>query len=78
VEIGQQARAVAFVIRSPGGPAVGENDVAGWVKSRMAGYKVPARVWFVDAFPVTHSANGDKIQRARLREEALARLTQTP
>lgn len=78
VEIAQQARAVAFVIRSPGGPAVGENDVAGWVKSRMAGYKVPARVWFVDAFPVTHSANGDKIQRARLREEALARLTQTP
>ena len=78
VEIAQQPRAVAFVIRSPGGPALDENEVAGWVKSRMAGYKVPARVWFVDDFPVTHSANGDKIQRAKLREAALARLAQTP
>jgi fatty-acyl-CoA synthase len=40
--------------------------------------KVPARVWFVEAFPVTHSANGDKIQRANLREAALARLAETP
>ena len=78
VEIAQQTRAVAFVIRRAGGPPVGEADVAGWVKSRMAGYKVPARVWFVDAYPVTHSANGDKIQRAKLREAALARLAETP
>lgn len=78
VEIAQQTRAVAFVIRRAGGPPVGEADVAGWVKSRMAGYKVPARVWFVEAFPVTHSANGDKIQRAKLREAALARLAETP
>lgn len=78
VEIAQQTRGVAFVIRRAGGPAVGEADVAGWVKSRMAGYKVPARVWFVDAYPVTHSANGDKIQRTKLREAALARLAETP
>ncbi len=78
VEIAQQTRAVAFVIRRAGGPPVGEADVAGWVKSRMAGYKVPARVWFVDAYPVTHSANGDKIQRAKLREAALARLAEVP
>jgi len=31
---------------------------------------VPARVWFLDAFPVTESANGIKIQRAKLREMA--------
>ncbi len=78
VEIAQQNRGVAFVIRRAGGPAVGEADVAGWVKSRMAGYKVPARVWFVDAYPVTLSANGDKVQRAKLREAALARLAEAP
>jgi fatty-acyl-CoA synthase len=35
---------------------------------------VPARVWFVERFPVTESANGVKIQRAKLREMALERL----
>ncbi|MDP1691130.1 MAG: AMP-binding protein [Burkholderiaceae bacterium] len=77
VEIARQTRGVAFVIRSEGQQtAVSEADVVAWVKSRMAGYKVPAQVWFVDTYPVTHSANGDKIQRARLREIALARLAE--
>ncbi len=77
VEIAQQTRAVAFVIRQPEQDAVvSETAVVAWVKSRMAGYKVPAQVWFVDAYPVTHSANGDKIQRARLREMALSRLAE--
>jgi fatty-acyl-CoA synthase len=31
-------------------------------------------VWFVDAFPVTQSSNGVKIQRARLRDLAIERL----
>jgi len=75
VEIAQQMRGVAFVIRREGA-VVSETDVVRWVKSRMAGYKVPARVWFVDAYPVTHSANGDKVQRAKLREAALARLAE--
>ncbi|HQR72181.1 MAG TPA: hypothetical protein PLE54_16370 [Burkholderiaceae bacterium] len=33
-----------------------------------------ARFLFVDAFPVRHSANGDKVQRTKLREMAAARL----
>jgi fatty-acyl-CoA synthase len=40
----------------------------------MASFKVPARVWFVDQFPVTPSANGTKIQRGKLREMAQQRL----
>jgi fatty-acyl-CoA synthase len=32
---------------------------------------VPARVCAIDAFPVTQSANGIKIQRGRLRDRAL-------
>ena len=42
----------------------------------MAGFKVPARVWFVDEFPTTDSPNGLKIQRARLRDMALEHLSQ--
>jgi fatty-acyl-CoA synthase len=33
---------------------------------------VPRRILLVDEFPTTRSANGDKIQRVRLRETAAA------
>ncbi|MFK4448889.1 fatty-acyl-CoA synthase [Caballeronia udeis] len=68
-----QPRPVAFVIPLAGhdiDPAM----VIGVVKSRIAAFKVPARVWSVDAFPVTQSSNGVKIQRARLREMAVTRV----
>ena len=74
VEIGGQSRCVAFVI--PGRDAPRESDVIAAAGRRMAAFKVPARVWFVGEFPVTQSANGVKIQRAKLREMALARLAE--
>ena len=43
----------------------------------MAAFKVPARVWFLETFPVTQSANGTKIQRTKLREMAIERLRQS-
>jgi fatty-acyl-CoA synthase len=44
------------------------------LRERLAGYKVPARIYVVEAFPVTDSANGIKIQRARLRAMAMDRI----
>ena len=44
------------------------------LRARLAAFKVPARLWWVDAFPVVNSANGTKIQRNKLREMAQARL----
>jgi fatty-acyl-CoA synthase len=35
---------------------------------------VPVRIFALDAFPTTTSANGTKVQRAKLREMAQARL----
>jgi len=49
-------------------------EVIDAARAIMAGFKVPARVWFVQGFPTTQSANGTKIQRARLREMARERL----
>lgn len=73
VGIEGQLRCVAFVA-----PATGATlDEAGLIaaaRQRMAGFKVPARVWFLDTLPVTVSANGAKVQRAKLREMALERL----
>ncbi len=74
VDIERKLRCVAFVLLRADA-AVTDSEVTAWVRARMAGYKVPAHVWFVEAYPVTHSANGDKIQRARLREMATQRLT---
>lgn len=39
-------------------------------KSNLAGYKVPVHIAFVEDFPMTESANGLKIQRSKLRENA--------
>jgi fatty-acyl-CoA synthase len=72
VEIGGNARCIAFVIRTPGSQTR-EEDIAGACSS-MAAFKMPARIWFIAEFPATQSANGTKIQRGLLREMALERL----
>lgn len=73
IEIGTQARCAAFVIAKPGA-SPRESDLIAHVKARLAGYKVPTRIFFIDAFPVTDSANGVKIQRAKLRAMAMERI----
>jgi fatty-acyl-CoA synthase len=73
VEIERQTRAAAFVIPAHGAE-MREADVIAAAAARMAGFKVPARVWAVDHFPTTPSANGTKIQRAALRAMAAERL----
>jgi fatty-acyl-CoA synthase len=72
VDLKGQARCVAFVIPA-GEPPMHETLIA-HLRERLAGYKVPARIYVVDAFPVTDSANGVKIQRARLRAMAMERI----
>jgi fatty-acyl-CoA synthase len=73
VDIGQQPRAVAFVIAAPGA-GIDEHAAIDAAARALAAFKVPARVWFVDSFPVTQSSNGTKIQRTKLREMAIERL----
>lgn len=69
VDIDGEQRPVAFVIPAPGA-APTEAGVVSALRGVIAAFKVPARVWFVDAFPTTPSANGTKIQRGALRERA--------
>lgn len=76
VEIGPQMRSVAFVIAAAGAQPSEAGVIAGAAQV-MAAFKVPARVWFVDDFPKTLSANGTKIQRAKLRDMAVERLRGT-
>lgn len=72
VDLKGQARCVAFVI--PAGTSPQQEVLTAHLRERLAGYKVPARVYVVDAFPVTDSANGVKIQRAKLRAMAMDRI----
>jgi fatty-acyl-CoA synthase len=72
VDLKGQARCVAFVIPAREPPK--QDALIARLRERLAAYKVPARIYVVDAFPVTESANGVKIQRARLRAMALERI----
>ncbi|WP_441238077.1 AMP-binding protein [Bradyrhizobium sp. 930_D9_N1_4] len=72
VDLKGNARCVAFVIPASEPPQ--QDKLFARLRERLAGYKVPARIYVVDAFPVTDSANGVKIQRARLRTMAMERI----
>lgn len=69
VEVGGEQRPVAFIILTPGASASEAGIIAG-LQGVIAGFKIPARVWFLDEFPSTPSANGTKIQRGALRDKA--------
>ena len=73
IDIAGQPKCVAFIIPVES-EKLDEKQILFTVGQRLAAFKVPARAWFVERFPVTESANGVKIQRARLREMALERL----
>ena len=64
-------RPVAFVTLRPGA-GFDEGGLLSWCLDGMAKFKVPERFVPLAAFPTTKSANGTKIQRARLREMAAA------
>ncbi|MGE0725317.1 MAG: AMP-binding protein [Alphaproteobacteria bacterium] len=62
-------RAVGFVVLHPGA-VLDEAALIARARDGLARYKAPARIVAVDAFPLTESANGMKIQKAKLREMA--------
>jgi len=76
VDLKGQARCVAFVI--PAGSPPQQEVLTARLRERLAGYKIPARIYVVDAFPVTDSANGVKIQRTKLRTMAMERIAAEP
>jgi fatty-acyl-CoA synthase len=61
---------VAFVMAEPG-HTLSEADVIDYCRGKIASFKIPRHVFFVDRFPMTGSG---KIQKVKLREEALRRL----
>src|SRR4051812_28303496 len=76
VDLKGNARCVAFVIatQDPHHEPPRQDALITRLRERLAGYKVPARIYVVEVFPVTDSANGVKIQRARLRAMAMDRI----
>lgn len=76
VASGDRDLLVAFVVPSrPSGCS--EDDVTSHCRASMAHYKVPKHVFSIAAFPVTNSANGEKVQKERLRAMAIERLGRT-
>ena len=64
---------VAFVVPRPGA-GFDEADVIAHARKGLANFKTPVRAFPVEEFPTTPSANGTKIQRAKLRQMAIERL----
>src|SRR5690606_22552746 len=62
---------VAFVIAEPGAPAIAGEALIERLRGRIASFKIPRHVLFVDAFPMTASGT---IRKVELRALALERL----
>jgi fatty-acyl-CoA synthase len=60
---GEEVRA-AVLVRE--GHRVGEAELRAWLRDKVAGAKVPSRIFVVDAFPMTASG---KVQKFRLAEQ---------
>jgi fatty-acyl-CoA synthase len=60
---------VAFVIPKSGAD-VSSDELRQFCRADMASYKVPAAIGVLEQFPLTRSANGDKVVKRRLREMA--------
>lgn len=61
---------VAYVIPKPGA-VLSERELREWCHGKIASFKIPRGVRFVEDVPRTPSPHGDKVQRAKLREMAL-------
>ena len=61
---------VAYVIRKPGRRLTDE-DLRAWCRGKIASFKIPRGVRFIDDVPRTPSPHGDKVQRVKLREMAV-------
>ncbi|MEH6475180.1 MAG: hypothetical protein V7727_05795, partial [Sneathiella sp.] len=51
-----------------------EQEMISYCREHLAGYKVPVAIECLSSFPTTQSANGVKIQRGKLRDDAQARV----
>ena len=60
----------AFIIRKDGA-TVTEEDVRDFCRGKIANFKIPRYVFFVDGYPMTASG---KVQKYKLRELGLALL----
>lgn len=80
IEIKGQLRPVAFAIASDThsdqrqSKSTDTHAILTRLSKKLAAFKVPTHLWFIDAFPATASANGDKFQRVKLRELAQLKL----
>ncbi len=61
---------VAYVIAAEGA-CLTEDDLRAFCRGKIASYKIPVAIRFVKDVPRTPGPHGDKVQRGRLREQAL-------
>jgi len=69
VQTAKGQRSYAFVVLE-NDQKPNEQGMLSYCRENLAGYKVPVAIECLSSFPTTQSANGVKIQRGKLREDA--------
>lgn len=71
---GSALKPVGFVTLEAGA-RLDESAAIAQVAAKLARYKVPVRLFSIDAFPVTEGTNATKIQKHRLRDLAVQKMS---
>ncbi|MBI3457814.1 MAG: AMP-binding protein [Candidatus Rokubacteria bacterium] len=69
--------AVAYVVLREG-QAAAAAELQAFCTGKLAAFKVPRHLWVVDDVPRTPGPHGDKVQKGKLREQALRALGLAP
>ncbi|HZA77271.1 MAG TPA: acyl-CoA synthetase, partial [Acidimicrobiales bacterium] len=65
-------QAVTAVVQTRAGATTGEQEVIDWVRARLAHYKAPRRVVFVEKVPRLPNGKPDYPATRKLAEDAVA------
>ncbi len=68
----------AAFVRLAAGATITPDALLAWLRPRIAGFRLPRHLWFVDDFEAIGMTASGKVQKTKLREEAQQRLTRPP
>ena len=74
IDSSRGTRPIGFVIMQETA-TTSETDLINYCRAGMAKFKVPTHIFLIDEFPTTTGPSGTKIQRTKLREMAIEKLT---
>jgi len=71
----QWGQRVVALVQSVGGASISHDSIGRFLRERLAGYKIPRKIVFVDSVPLTASGKIQRREARRIFDDAISRRT---